>query len=85
MQAEMNQAFHFIYRAELDRALIEHELDHVLIGRTDDLPKPNPSEVEDYRYVSMEHLQSEMAEHPDRFTAWFRICLPEVLNHISMA
>lgn len=84
MQAELKRCFHFVYRAELDHELVEHELDHVFIGMTDELPKPDPNEVEDYRYVSMDHLQSEVANAPERFTAWFRIGLPEVVKHIPM-
>lgn len=83
MRAEMKRAFHFMYRAELDHELIEHELDHVLIGVTDSLPEPDPKEVAGFRYVSIDLLQSEMAEAPEQFTAWFLICLPEVLKHIG--
>jgi len=32
--------FHFIYRSEFSNALIEHELDHVCVGYSDQLPEP---------------------------------------------
>jgi len=82
LEAPMQRAFHFIYRAELDHGMIEHELDHVLIGVSDAPPQINPEEVASHRYVALEELQSEMAHHPERFTAWFRICFPEVLTRV---
>ena len=48
--------FQFQYRSEFSNALIEHELDHVLIGYPDTAPEPNPEEVASYRYVSLEDL-----------------------------
>ena len=33
ISCNLNKAFDFIYRAEFDNGLIEHELDHVFIGR----------------------------------------------------
>ncbi len=79
MEANMERAFHFIYRAELDHDLTEHELDHVLTGVTDAEPRINPEEVAAYRYVALDELSDELAAHPERFTAWFRICFPEVM------
>ena len=38
--------FSFIYKAVLDNELIEHEFDHVLTGKYNLEPKPNPLEVE---------------------------------------
>lgn len=80
MQSDLSEAFSFLYRAELDRGMIEHELDHVVLGEAVDAPEPNPEEVESYRYVGLEALRDEMAAHPERFTEWFKICLPEVLK-----
>ena len=51
LQEEMGMActlvktFDFVYRAELDNDLIEHEFDHVFFGRTNDIPVINPDEV----------------------------------------
>ena len=80
MRADLAEAFTFMYRADLDHGMIEHELDHVVLGQTDAAPAPNPDEVEAYRYVDLAALQAEMAQHPERFTEWFKICLPEVLK-----
>lgn len=80
MSADLSEAFSFLYRAELDHGMIEHELDHVVLGEAVAAPVPNPEEVEAYRYVALDALRDEVAAHPERFTAWFKICLPEVLK-----
>ncbi|HUY30749.1 MAG TPA: isopentenyl-diphosphate Delta-isomerase [Acidimicrobiales bacterium] len=42
----------FVYRATCPSSgLVEHELDHVLVGTTDDEPNPQPSEVAELRWV----------------------------------
>lgn len=80
MAADLSEAFSFLYRAELDHGMIEHELDHVVLGEAVVTPRPNPDEVEAYRYVALDALQDEVAANPERFTEWFKICLPEVLK-----
>lgn len=85
MQAQLSHAFSFQYRSEFDNDLIEHELDHVFVGNTDQVPSPDPSEVATYRYISWNDLQAEIDADPERFTTWFRICLPKVKAFIEEA
>ena len=79
MQCSLKPIFTFMYRAEFDNGLIEHELDHVFFGESDQNPKINPEEVETYRYIAMENLQQEVKEFPENFTPWFIIALDRVL------
>lgn len=52
MAAALRMAGVFVYRAECPASgLVEHELDHVLIGRTRDAPSPHPSEVAETCWV----------------------------------
>ncbi len=76
--------FKFLYRSEFSNSLIEHELDHVLLGYSDTLPQPNPAEVEGFRYVSLSDLEVEMKQNPDQFTVWFRICFGEMKAKLSV-
>jgi isopentenyl-diphosphate delta-isomerase len=52
---------------------VEHEYDHVLLGRVPaGLPvAPDPAEVADVRWVDAEALRAELANQPDRFAPWF--------------
>jgi len=66
--------FQFLYRAELDHGLVEHELDHVFIGFSDAIPVPDEDEVEAWRYLDHGSVEMELQASPMHFTAWFRLC-----------
>jgi len=80
---ELEPAFDFIYKAQLDNDLTEHEYDHVLIGVYDGKIEPNEDEVGDYRYLSMDELRTNVAERPLLYTEWFKIALPLLEKHFS--
>ena len=61
----------FIYKAAFENGLIEHEFDHILIGRYNDEVEINPMEVMDYKWISITDLNKEVSRHPDEFTIWF--------------
>ena len=69
----------FIYRVAFPNGLIEHELDHVLIGNYSEDPNPNKEEVEDWRYVSLETLNQEIKMNPNDYTYWFK----EIMNRFK--
>lgn len=77
METSLAPLFSFIYRAELENNLIEHELDHILIGFSDQEPKANPDEVCDYKWVSLHELEGQMEQNPQDFTAWFKLIILE--------
>lgn len=77
---ELSPAFSFIYRAQLDDGLIEHEFDHVLFGRHSECPTPNPAEADVCSYEPAEVIRQALATEPEKFTTWFRICIDRVLS-----
>jgi len=80
-------AFSFTYKASFDNGLIEHEFDHVLMATitNDTAIQPNPHEVMDYCYMSLEHIQAALQSHPEKFTAWFHIAFPKLVAHLQPA
>ena len=72
----------FIYRAELDQNLIEHEFDHVYIGKYTDNPVINESEVSEWKFVNLTDLENDMKMNPDHYTVWFKIIFSKVKNHL---
>ena len=58
----------FIYEAQVPGGLIEHEFDHVYIGRHDGEPVPNPAEASDWRWIEPHRLLSWMGAEPELFT-----------------
>ncbi|MBX2969527.1 MAG: isopentenyl-diphosphate Delta-isomerase [Cyclobacteriaceae bacterium] len=77
IEAISEPLYSFIYKVNLDGGLIEHELDHVLIGQFDQQPNINNQEVSDWRYTSIAQLKHEIQENPGEFTHWFKL----ILNH----
>lgn len=68
----------FVYRADVGGGLVEHEYDHLLLGRWNGAPTPAPEEVGDWRWVGLPALRRRVAESPDRFTYWLRAALREL-------
>ena len=71
MQAELAVLTHFIYKAEFDNGLTEHELDYVVKGITDVNPIINSDEVNDFRWISPIDLTKWVRNTPSDFTVWF--------------
>lgn len=63
----------FIYKAQLDNNLIEHELDHVFVGNFNGTPRINTREVEDWKFVGVAWLKDDMARNPSSYTEWFKL------------
>jgi isopentenyl-diphosphate delta-isomerase len=63
------------YRADVGGGLTEHELVEVFfVETTNTLPLvPNPDEVMDTRWISLDTLRQEITSTPEIFTPWLRI------------
>jgi isopentenyl-diphosphate delta-isomerase len=69
----------FTYRADVGGGLVEHEVDHLFIGRHDADPAPDPAEADDWRWQSLDDALAEAQAHPERFTPWFPLALRALL------
>lgn len=74
LSCPLKHVFSFIYNAKLDNGLTEYEYDHVFTGIADGIPKPDPAEVGEWRYISIDQLDKEIKTQPEQFTEWFKIC-----------
>jgi isopentenyl-diphosphate delta-isomerase len=61
----------FHYRAEFDNGLTENEIDHIYRARWEGEPKPDPTEVMDWKWSYPGEIEKALAEHPEDFSAWF--------------
>ncbi len=82
MEADLQFVFKFMYKAPFDNLLTEHEIDHVFIGKTDQLPAINPEEVASYKYMKPEEIKLDMEQNPQSYTVWFRIIFNEFYKEI---
>jgi isopentenyl-diphosphate delta-isomerase len=79
------KAFSFTYRAEFDNGLTEHEFDHVFVGRFDGTLYPEPEEVSNTCYLSMDDIRKDLLSHPSKYTEWFKIAFQQVEEHMQLA
>ena len=80
---ELKHAFYFVYQTDLENNLAEHELDHVFLGKFDGIPNVNPEEAQDFRWVSLEDVRSEIQTNPNQFTYWFNYILAHFTDKIT--
>jgi isopentenyl-diphosphate delta-isomerase len=73
IECELTSRGVFTYRCEVGSGLIEHEIDHVFVGRSNELPHPNSAEVQEYRWISVPELARELDESPTTFVPWMRM------------
>jgi isopentenyl-diphosphate delta-isomerase len=82
---DIKEVFSFIYKAPFDNGLTEHELDHVLVGYFDNEPNINKEEVEEYKWMSLVDVKSDIEENPEEYTAWFKIIFKESYEKLTNA
>ncbi len=78
MSCDLQHQFSFIYKAELDNELTEHELDHVFFGCSDSAPMPNPEEVAEWSYEALHTIDTNIKAKPELFTEWFKLIFDQV-------
>jgi isopentenyl-diphosphate delta-isomerase len=75
----------FAYRAELANGLVEHEVDHVFVGRFVGTPAPDPAEVAAWQWLTLSAVRGELASHPERFAPWLEGVLQVAQEHPLLA
>jgi isopentenyl-diphosphate delta-isomerase len=84
LTAKLRFVYSFIYKAELQNGLTEHELDHIFFGISDQAPVPDATEVSDYKYISPRELAKDLIAHPDNYTEWLKICFSELIEKVKI-
>jgi isopentenyl-diphosphate Delta-isomerase len=83
MKCATEFAFSFVYKVKFDNDLTEHEFDHVYVGITDQVPKPEKTEVQNWKYMGLQKLEEEVRVHPEQYTEWLKICLPKMKTYFA--
>ena len=83
---ELRPAFTFVYREDVGGGLTEHEYDHVFAGCFDGEPRPDPEEVDGWRWATLDEVRAELEANPEAFTPWFRLVMrrPELLRKLGL-
>ena len=83
MNADLEEIFTFRYRAPFDNGLIEHELDHILIGYSDKEPIINTDEVSEWKWMDINYIIQDLKINPEDYTIWFRLIFNKFSNYIN--
>ena len=85
LKCALKRSFAFTYRAEFGNGWIEHEFDHVFVGRSDKVPTLLSSEADDWCWMSVSDLRRDLVRRPWRYSPWLKIALPKVLRRLKRA
>jgi len=83
IKTSLRKVYDFIYKAELDNQLTEHEFDHVFYGVYDNDPILNKDEADDFKWVDMETLNNDIIKNEDNYTVWFKIAFEYFYNYLK--
>ena len=77
-ETPVEKIFDFVYKAEFNNGLTEHEFDHVFAGEYEGQLNINPDEVNDVCYKEVSEIKATMLTHPQKYTAWFHLAFPKI-------
>ena len=80
---ELRDLCSFVYHAEFDNGICEHECDHVIIGRHFGSIMPDPGEASEVRWIDFDTLAAELAAEPQKFAVWAPIVLTLAMANYS--
>lgn len=71
VSVDLASAGTFTYKAvDVESGLVEHEVDHVLVGRFEGEPDPEAAEVQSWEWIDLAALRRSLINHPERYTPW---------------
>ena len=83
IETSLRKVHDFIYKAELDNDLTEHEFDHVLYGIYNEDPIINKDEADDFKWIDMDSLNEDIKTNGDNYTIWFKIAFEYFYNYLK--
>lgn len=83
IDCEVKEIFSFRYKTTFSNGLTENEYDHVLIGKNDNLPNPNPEEAEGWKWIDLKSLKTDMMKNPEAYTYWFKLLMRKLPKYLK--
>ncbi len=72
----------FVYHAEFDNGLTEHEYDHVFVGHYNKDPILNEDEADAWEWRRIDEIQEEISLKPGKYTEWFKIIFQQFYRQL---
>lgn len=79
----VEEAYRFMYKADVGQGMIEHELDHVFVGQYEGEVPFNVEEVMAYKYMSLEKIEEDLKANPKNYTEWFLITFQDLKKFVE--
>ncbi|MCL4130747.1 UNVERIFIED_CONTAM: hypothetical protein GTU68_006825 [Idotea baltica] len=74
----------FVYQAELENGLSEHELDYILLANTPDVKfLMNPNEVSDIQWWRESDITKALEKNPTIFSVWFKTVYSKTTQYLN--
>jgi isopentenyl-diphosphate delta-isomerase len=67
----LREQLHYTYKVPFENGLTEHEFLHVFVGTCDESPVPNPAEVAQVEWLSIDKIKEELKTTPKKYAFWF--------------
>ncbi len=74
----LKEVFDFVYRAEMENGLVEHEFDHVLTGEYEGPVPFNENEVQAICFKPMMEIKNDLKTAPSGYTIWFHLAFEKI-------
>lgn len=82
----LEELFSFVYRQVYENGITEYEVDHVFLGFYDSGKadwRTDPEEIQAMEWIGLDQLADSLLKEPERYSAWFLIAAPKVLQHLD--
>ena len=63
----------FYYKAKYKDVGYEHEICGLVVGKYDGKINPNPEEIADYKWISLDELKQDIEKNPEKYAPWLKI------------
>ncbi len=73
LKTDLKYLYKFQYQVKFNDTGSENELCAVYIGKSNELPKINNTEIADWKYISINELDKQFQKNPQDFTPWIKI------------
>lgn len=88
LDCDLTESTSFVYRAEDPQGKgTEYEYDTILLSMVQGDPplRPDPREVNAYRWTDVEKLTKDMHVNPQRYAPWFHLSLAMIMRKATSA
>jgi isopentenyl-diphosphate delta-isomerase len=76
---DIKEIYSFQYHENFGE-LMENEFDHVLVGKSDEKPKLNPDEAEEFKYSGLDNIVYGIKQNPNNYTFWFKKIIEKITS-----